>query len=151
MRRDIPHGCPRIEALSSLVDDEIWGSARDEIQDHAAACPLCGATLQAFRDLRRDLQALPDTGPGVDIATSIGDRLPPRTKARPTRRRIPWRWEFAPTGLAAAGVLALGAYLGMLLAGGTTVQVARSPAATVFGTVPPGGLCLTAGCYERGR
>jgi anti-sigma factor RsiW len=151
MRPDTAQDCPRIEALSSLLDGEMPEIARAEIMAHAAACPLCGATLQEFRDLRSAFGALPDTGPGVDIAALIGDRLAPRTEARPTPRRIRRRWELAPAGFAAAGVLAMGAYLGMLLAGGTTVHVAQSPAMTVFSAVPPGGLCLAPTCYGRGR
>jgi anti-sigma factor RsiW len=151
MKRDSPHDCPRVEALSLLVDDEISGSARDEIEAHAAYCPLCGAMLRKFRDLRDALGGLEAPAPGVDIATLIDARLAPRTQSRRARRRAGWRWQFAPAGLAAAGVLAMGAYLGMLLAGGTTVNTGRAPAVAVFSSVPPGGLCLMPACYPRGK
>jgi hypothetical protein len=150
MRRDIVHDCPRIEALSLLVDDEISGSARAEIVAHAGACPLCRVTLDGFRDLRSALGALPDEGPGVDIAALIGGRLAPRSRPGSARRRIRWRWELAPTGLAAAGVLAMGAYLGVLLVGGTAIT-ARAPAVTVFSAAAPGGICLTPACYGPER
>jgi anti-sigma factor RsiW len=151
MRTDIPYECPRVEALSLVVDNEISGSARDEIEAHAASCPLCGATLREFRELRSALAAFPDAVPGVDIATLIAHRLEPRRQSRPARRRMGWHWQLAPAGLAGAGMLAMGAYLGLLLAAGTTASVARPPAVAVFSAVPPGGLCLTSACFARGR
>lgn len=151
MKRDPPHDCPRVEALSLFVDNEISGSARDEIEAHAAYCPLCGAMLGEFRKLRNALGTLEDPTLGVDIATLIGDRLPPRTPPYRGRRRVGWRWQLAPAGLAAVGMLATGAYLGMLLSGGTAVRIGSAPAVSVFTSVPPGGLCLMPGCYARGR
>jgi len=153
MKRDAPHDCPRIEALSLLIDDEISGSARRDIEAHAASCPICGATLRDFGELRGTLGALGRTSAGIDIAALIDERLPPRPApaARPARRRRGWRWQLAPAGLAAAGVLATGAYLGMVLGGGGAVTVARTPAVAVFDAVPPGGLCVAPVCYGGGR
>ena len=151
MKRHPPHECPRIEALSLLIDGEIAGSARQEIEAHAAACAVCGATLRDFRELRSGLSMLGGTSAGVDVAALIGERLPPRTPERPAGRRSGWRWQLAPAGLAAAGVLAAGAYLGMLLVGGAAVAIARPPAAAVFDAVPPGGLCMAPICYGRGK
>jgi anti-sigma factor RsiW len=143
--------CPRIEALSLLLDHEIHGRAREEIEAHAASCRVCGAALAEFRDVREALAALTDREPGVDVAALIENRLPPRAQSRPVRRRTRRSWQWAPGGLAAAGVLATGAYLGMLLAGGTAVGAARSPAAAVFSATPPGGLCIAPVCYARGK
>ena len=152
MTMDTPHDCPRVEALSRLVDGEISGGARREIEAHAASCPVCGATLRDFGELRSAFSVLGGTSAGVDVAALIENRLPPRAQARPAApRRSGWRWQLAPAGLAAAGVLATGAYLGMLLGGGAAVGVARPPAVAVFDAVPPGGLCLAQACYGRGK
>lgn len=151
MKRDTPHDCPRVEALSLLIDGEISESARREIETHAASCPICGATLRDFTGLRSAFSALGDSPAGVDIAALIDERLPPRAPLRPARQRRGWRWQLAPAGLAAAGVLATGAYLGMLLGGGAAVSAARPPAVAVFDVVPPGGLCASPICYGRGR
>lgn len=151
MKPDTPHDCPRVEALSLLIDGEISARARHDIETHAASCPICGATLRDFSGLRSAFSALGDSPAGVDIAALIDARLPPRAPARPTRQPSRWRWQLAPAGLAAAGVLATGAYLGMLLGGGAAVSAARPPAVAVFDVVPPGGLCAAPVCYGRGR
>ena len=144
--------CPRIEALSALIDDELDGAPRIEIRQHAASCAMCGATLREFASLKSTFSALEEAPACPDIASLIEPRLvqqPPRP-ARPRNLRVsPWR--LAPAGLAAAGVLASGAYLGMLLAGGTAVGAARPAVIAVFDAVPPGALCAGAGCYARGR
>jgi anti-sigma factor RsiW len=150
MKRDTPHECPRLEALSLLIDDEVSGSARRDIETHAASCPICGATLRDFSSLRSAFRALGESPAGVDIAALIDERLPPRAPSRRLRPRSGWRWQLAPAGLAAAGVLATGAYLGTLLGGGA-VTVARPPAVAVFDVVPPGGLCVAPVCYGGGR
>ncbi len=155
MKRDTPHDCPRVEALSLLIDGEISGAALREIEAHAASCPICGTTLRDFRGLRSAFSALGNSPAGVDIAALIDARLPPRAPpraaVRPSRPRSGWRWQLAPAGVAAAGLLAAGAYLGMLLGGGAAVSAARPPAIAVFDTVPPGGLCAAPICYGRGR
>ena len=151
MKSDTPPDCPRLEAISLLIDGEISGAARREIETHAALCPICGATLREFSGLRSAFSALGDRPAGVDIAALIDERLPPRTPGRPARQRSGWRWQLAPAGLAAAGVLATGAYLGMLLGGGAAASTARPPAVAVFDVVPPGGLCTASICYGRGR
>jgi hypothetical protein len=97
--------------------------------------------LRDFSGLRSAFSALGDSPASVDIAALIDKRLPPRVPLRPARERSRWRWQLAPAGLAAAGVLATGAYLGMLLGGGAAVSAARPPAVAVFDAVPPGGLC----------
>ena len=151
MRRDQACGCPRSEALSLLLDGEIAASARREIETHAAACPVCGAMLRDFGELRTALGALGRACVGVDVAALVDARLPPRAAPRPRPRRQGWRWQLVPAGLAAACMLATGAYLGMLLGGGAALGVARPPALAVFDAVPPGGLCLAPLCYSPGR
>jgi anti-sigma factor RsiW len=150
MKRDSAQECPRLEALSSLADNEIFGSARVEIESHIACCPVCSAALRDFRSLSSALRSLAENDPGVDIASSIHDRLSARTEPRPSRRRIGWSRQFAPAALAGIGILGTGAYLGMLLAAGT-VATARPAAIAVFSAAPPGGLCWAGTCDGRGR
>jgi len=146
------HGCPRTEALSALIDGELAGRERDEITTHAAACPVCGAVLADFGELRTRMQPLVRAAAGVDVAALIESRLPARGRAEAARPRRGWRWQLAPAGLAAAGVLATGAYLGALLAGGTTAVAAQPAAMAVFDAIPPGGLCAgLPSCTRRGR
>lgn len=146
------HDCPRTEAFSALIDGELGGRERDEITTHVAACPVCRAVLADFGELRTRMQPLARAAAGVDIAALIESRLPARDPATVARPRRGWRWQFAPAGLAAAGVLSTGAYLGALLAGGTTAVAARPAAMAVFDAIPPGGLCTgLPSCTQRGR
>jgi anti-sigma factor RsiW len=134
-----------------LFDGEIAGSARRETEVHAASCAICGAMLRHFGELRTALSMLDEAPAAVDIAALVDNRLPPRPAAHPVRQRQGWRWEFLPVGLVGAGVLATGAYLGMLLGAGATVGVTRPAAMAVFDAVPPGGLCLPPVCYRQGK
>jgi anti-sigma factor RsiW len=141
MNEAIGPQCPRIDDISALIDNALAEHARDEIAAHAAGCPLCGATLRDFTAMRSRLQQLRGTHCTVDIASLIEDRLPPRARAqgRESKRGWDYAWQVAPRGLAAAGVLAAGVYLGLLLAGGTSVM--RPAALAVFDPAPPGALC----------
>jgi anti-sigma factor RsiW len=141
-----------MEALSALLDGELAAREDAEIARHAAVCPVCGAAFRTLGELRASLRTLDDAPLDTDIASLIEDRLAPRTPARPARRRSRLRWlELAPAGLAAAGTLATGAYLGLLLAGGAAVSVARPAAMAVFDAAPPGGLCAAPSCYPWRR
>ena len=144
--------CPRIEALSALLDGELSRHDRDEIAAHAAVCPSCSPVLLQFSELSSELSALEGTCAGVDIAALIEPRLPKREQARPARPPRRARWQLAPMGVAAAGVLALGAYLGLLLGGGAVSVVGQPAAMAVFDAIPPGGLCVgLAACAAPGR
>ena len=140
------HDCPRAEALSALIDDELAPAEAEEITAHASRCPVCGGTLRRFVELHSSLAGIGDVDPGVDIAALVQPQLPPRepAKARRARRRSPW--QLAPFGVAAAGVLATGVYLGMLLTGGSAMVITRTAPMAVFDAVPPGGLCVGSLC-----
>jgi hypothetical protein len=145
--------CPRIEALSALLDGELAAPHDADIAAHAAVCPVCGAALRTFGELRASLRTPRNERVGVDIASLIEGRLAPRAHPRPVRgrRRLGWL-ELAPAGLGAAGALATGAYLGLLLAGGPVASAARPAAMAVFDAAPPGGLCAGApSCYSWRR
>lgn len=145
--------CPRTAQLSALVDGELPTRPRLEIERHAAACLVCGATLQDLRELRGALRALPEEQPGVDLALLIEPRLASRNRPGQAQRRAPrWHWQLLPSGLAAAGVLAAGAYLGALLMGGTVVTATQSTTMAAFDPIPPGGICAgMTSCFSRGN
>jgi anti-sigma factor RsiW len=145
-------GCPRVEDVSALMDGALSGSAADEMRSHVGRCPLCGALLRDFQAMSARMQRLRDTRCDVDIASLVAPQLPPRAQGTRKRRRSPSDvWSFAPRGLAAAGALAAGAYLGLMLASGGSVAV-RPAAMTIFSATPPGALCAgMPACTPRGR
>ena len=137
--------CPRVDALSALLDGELAGPARDEIAGHAERCPLCGSMLRELTDLSTAMQPLATVRVGFDLTPLIEPRLPAREKSRrvPERGRSWWQgWQLLPSGLAAAGVLTGGVYLGALLVGGGGVTATQHPAMALFDPIPPGGLCV---------
>lgn len=144
--------CPRTEQLSALIDGELAPGAQELITSHAAACPLCGAMLRDLTDLHAALRPFAaarigfDLGPLVEQRLAIGGRL--QQRGREPRR---WQgWRLVPSGLAAAGMLTAGVYLGALLAGGAGVAAARPVAMAVFDPVPPGGICVgLQSCYAQ--
>jgi len=144
--------CPRVEDVSALMDGALSDSALNEVRAHVARCPLCGALLREFEAMGAGIQAMRDTRCDVDLASLVAPQLPPRTRAARKRTRSPSDvWSFAPRGLAAAGALAVGAYLGLMLASGGSVAV-RPAAMTVFSATPPGALCAgMPACTPRGR
>lgn len=146
--------CPRTEQLSALVDGELAAGTRDEVAAHAASCPLCGAMLADLGELRIALKPLARARAGIDLAPLIEKRLSagpaPRRGAR--ERRVRFGWQTLPSGLAAAGALAAGIYLGALLSAGAGVAAMRPAAMAMFDAVPPGGLCVgVSSCYPLGK
>lgn len=142
--------CPRSTQISALIDDELAGNAREEIASHAASCPLCAAMLRDMSELRLALRPLAATRLELDLAPRIAQRLAPRRKPPRSSPAGSWwhGWQFAPSGLAAAGVLAVGVYLGALLAGGGSAVAVQPLAMAAFNPIPPGSLCLgSASCY----
>jgi anti-sigma factor RsiW len=143
--------CPRTEQLSALIDGELPPSAREETASHAAACPLCGAMLRDLGELRAALQPFAAASVGFDLAPLVDQRLAENARQPARGRELHW-WRdrrLVSSGLAAAGTLAAGVYLGALLAGGAGVAAVR-PAMTVFDPIPPGGLCVgLPTCFPR--
>ena len=147
--------CPRTEAISALVDNELAEPARLALDAHVAGCAICAPVLAEFRQLRTSFAALPDVAPGVNFAPLVDRRIAaaadvPKPKPRPQR----WRWwQVAPTALGGALSLSLGAYLGSALMLGS--QVAAQPAAlqmAAFTAIPPGALCpALQACKPTGR
>lgn len=144
--------CPRTEQLSALIDGELAPGAQELITSHAAACPLCGAMLRDLTDLHAALRPFAAARIGFDLAPLVEQRLAIGGRLQ-QRGREPRRWQgwrLVPSGLAAAGMLTAGVYLGALLAGGAGVAAARPVAMAVFDPVPPGGICVgLQSCYAQ--
>jgi anti-sigma factor RsiW len=136
--------CPRLEALSALVDDELAAPARAEIEAHAASCPVCGAARADLEALGATFDALPQPAPRIDLARLVGERI--RVGGEQARRagrgaRMPW-WQMLPAVLGAAAALGMGAGAGSVLMIGSGAAARAAVEMSVFATVPPGGLCL---------
>jgi anti-sigma factor RsiW len=138
--------CPKTEALSALVDDELVGSVRHALDAHVAGCAICASLLAELRQLRTTFTALPDVAPGVDFASLVDRRIAAAAvvpKTKPKLRPQSWYWwPVAPAAFGGVLSLSVGAYLGSALMLGT--QVAEQPAAlqmAAFTAIPPGALC----------
>jgi anti-sigma factor RsiW len=146
--------CPRTEAISALVDDELAEPARAALDAHVAGCAICAPVLAEFRQLHTTFAALPDVTPNVDFAFLVDRRIAaagiPKPKPKPQR----WRWwQLAPATLGGALSLSLGIYLGGTLMLGS--QITAQPAAlqmAAFTAIPPGALCpALQACNSMGR
>jgi anti-sigma factor RsiW len=143
--------CPRIEALSALVDEALEGAPRLELETHAASCALCGATLADLQALRARFAALPALRVGFELAPLVDRRIEAADRARPARparRRAPW-WQLMPAAVGTAVALSAGAYLGSVLVAGGGAQ-GTGARMSAFEAVPPGGICLGPVC-DGGR
>jgi anti-sigma factor RsiW len=147
--------CPRTEALSALVDDELGEPDRVALDTHVAGCAICAPVLAEFRRLRTTFAALPDVAPGIDFATLVDCRIAAGagvSKPQPRRQRWRW-WQVAPAALSGALSLSIGAYLGSALMLGA--QVTAQPAElqmAAFTAIPPGALCpAVQACNSTGR
>jgi anti-sigma factor RsiW len=147
--------CPRTEALSALVDDELGEADRVALDTHVAGCAICAPVLAEFRQLRSSFAALPGLVPGVDFAPLVEGRIAAAAavpKRKPEPRRLRW-WQVAPAALGGALSLSIGAYFGSALMLGS--EVAAQPAAlqmAAFTAIPPGALCpVLQACNPTGR
>ena len=149
--------CPRTEALSALVDEELDAPARAELDSHVAGCAICAPVLAEFRQLRSSFAALPAVAPGVDLVSLVDRRIAaaaasPKAAPQANPRRLRW-WQVMPAALGGALSISLGAYLGSALMLGS--QAAAQPASlqmAAFSEIPPGALCpALQACNPTGR
>lgn len=141
--------CPRIEALSALLDGALAAPERAEIESHAAACTICGAAFARLNALRADFAALPAPRVGFDLAPAVGERIRAAGRARPTGpARAPGRrgWQRLPVALGTAAAFGAGAFLGAFLVAGGAAALRPAVEMSAFATVPPGGLCVGPAC-----
>lgn len=133
--------CPRMNGLSAYVDDALAPTARAALDAHLGVCRVCGTALAELAQVQQAFRALPEERLWFDMGAVILGRLPAAGRAAPSRRRRSF-WQLAPVSSGAAAALALGLYLGTMLAG--TASVAQPPglaAMAVFEALPPGALC----------
>ena len=152
MTSSVQPACPPTEQLSALLDGELAPGTRAEVISHAARCPLCGATLKDLSELHVALRPLSAARVGFDLAPLIEERLAASGRRQQRAREPRWwqGWQLVPSGLAAAGMISVGVYMGAMLAGGTAGAVARPAAMAVFDPVPPGGICVDPrSCYPQ--
>ena len=146
--------CPRTEAISALVDDELPEPARAALDAHVEGCAICAPVLAEFRQLRITFAALPDVTPNVDFAFLVDRRISAAGVSKPNPKPQRWRWwQLAPATLGGAISLSLGVYLGGTLMLGS--QITAQPAAlqmAAFTAIPPGALCpALQACNSVGR
>ena len=145
--------CPRVEALSALVDDALSEPERLALMAHVQRCPSCAPVWDTMRALRAQFAALPDPAGAFDLAPEIDRRISTPAPDRPSRpapadARARRRWRdlalLAPGGAAA---LALGIWLGASLMPYAALSHADASAAqmAVFSSMPPGAMCLAPG------
>jgi anti-sigma factor RsiW len=141
-------GCPRIDALSALIDEALAENEAAEIRAHAATCPLCGAALADLHRVRTAFARMPMPVLGRDLAAEIGRRIDAaRPAAARPRARPRWSWTAAPVAAGGALALSVGVVLGSLLVAGGSVATPRA-GLEAFATVPPGGICLAQACLR---
>ncbi|MBE0623463.1 MAG: zf-HC2 domain-containing protein [Burkholderiales bacterium] len=136
--------CPRTEALSALVDNELAEPDRGALDEHVAGCAICAPVLAEFKQLRTRFAVLPEPEHGVDFVSLVDRRIAAAAavpKPKPKLQRWRW-WQLAPAALGGALSLSLGAHLGSALTLGS--QLTAQPSAlqmAAFAANPPGALC----------
>jgi anti-sigma factor RsiW len=144
--------CPRIEALSALVDDQLREPQRQALERHVAGCAICAPVLADFRQLRARFADLPATVRDFDVAAEVDRRIGGTAAPRrvPPRHRPRW-WQVALLAPGGAAALTIGLWLG----GGlmpTTLASAPSAQMAAFSALPPGALCpVPSGCAGSAR
>lgn len=83
---------PELEELSAYVDQELTGTARQDLEAHLEACDTCRRRLEALRQTVSAVKALPMEAPPRVFA------IPPQRQQRPARAG----WAWAGGALAAA-------------------------------------------------
>jgi anti-sigma factor RsiW len=143
-----PEPCPRIEALSALIDGELGEADRRAVQSHADQCPVCAPVLAGFRRLHLRFAALEATAPAFDLAPEVDRRIDAAVGAhprgrRPTARptaRTPW-WRLAILAPAGAAAVSVGLWLGAALPAAAPGAQATTAQMVPFSTIPAGALC----------
>jgi len=142
-----PESCPRIEALSALMDGELGEPDRIAVQAHADQCPICTPVLAEFRQLHARFAALDATTPDFDLAPEVDRRIDaaitaglrkPTPTARPARA---WWWQLALLAPGGAFAVSAGLWLGAALPGAVPIAQATAAQMVPFSTVPAGALC----------
>ena len=81
-----PEPCPRIEALSALIDDELSEPEREALEAHVRGCALCAPVLSELAQLQVRFATLPMTTPAFDVTPEVMRRIDASDVKRPARR-----------------------------------------------------------------
>lgn len=121
-------GCPPVEEISALLDDELDDRRSSEVRRHALACAACGARLAQFEQLRGELHLLRQRTVDTDLAAIVLARLQGlrgASSAKRPRRRPAFAglWGLGPKAMGGAAAFGAGVYLGMALLAGSGAAV----------------------------
>jgi putative zinc finger protein len=94
---------PELEDLSSYLDQELTGTARQQLEAHLQTCETCRRRLAALRQTVSAVQALPTEAPPRVFT------IPPQRQ----QRRVPAAWAWAGGALAAACLLVVVTTIGL--------------------------------------
>jgi len=94
---------PELEDLSAYVDQELTGTARQELEAHLQTCETCRRRLAALRQTVSAVQALPTEAPPRVFT------IPPQRQ----QRRVAAGWAWAGGALAAACLLVVVTTIGL--------------------------------------
>lgn len=142
-----PEPCPRIEALSALMDSELDEPDRIAVQAHADQCQICAPVLAQFRQLHARFAAMDAITPAFDLAPEVDRRIDgaiaagtpkPTPTTRPARAR--W-WQLALLAPGGAVAVSAGLWLGAALPAAVPIAQVTAVQMVPFSTVPAGALC----------
>jgi hypothetical protein len=94
---------PQLEELSAYLDQELTGTARQELEAHLETCETCRRRLAALRQTVSAVQALPTEAPPRVFT------IPPQRQ----QRRVTAGWAWAGGALAAACLLVVVTTIGL--------------------------------------
>jgi anti-sigma factor RsiW len=94
---------PQLEDLSAYLDQELTGTARQELEAHLETCETCRRRLAALRQTVSAVQALPKEAPPRAFT------IPPQRQ----QRRVATGWAWAGGALAAACLLVVVTTIGL--------------------------------------
>jgi len=110
---------PELEDLSAYLDQELTGTARQDLEAHLQTCETCRRRLAALRQTVSAVQALPTEAPPRVFT------IPPQRR----QRRVTAGWAWAGGALAAACLLVVVTTIGLAnLAHGGGMATSNAPA-----------------------
>ncbi len=98
------------EMLSAYLEGELDGARKAEVETHLAGCPECASLLEAVRDARDALGALPELEPSPDLLRRLYAIPERKRRFRPIRDFL-LRPSLQPLFAGATGLLVLISFL----------------------------------------
>jgi hypothetical protein len=124
---------PELEDLSAYLDQELAGTARQELEAHLQTCETCRRRLATLRQTVSAVQALPTEAPPRAFT------IPPQRQ----QRRVTAGWAWAGGALAAACLLVLTTIGLANLPHGGGMASTNAPASRYQGGVDDAGKTMT--------